>query len=165
MSDVELKIRIGTPEDLDEIMRIALDACEENAFLPPNPQRLLMDIWPALNRDKGLIGIISQPNGPAEGVILLRVGNLWYSDVMTIEEKAVFVKKEFRNAKGGRARKLCEFGKKVADELQMPLIIGVLSNHRTQGKIKMYERIFGQPSGAYFLYGVKTGEWNGSTGE
>jgi cysteinyl-tRNA synthetase len=27
------------------------------------------------------------------------------------------------------------------------------------GKVRMYERIFGPPSGAYFLYGTRTGTW------
>ena len=77
----------------------------------------------------------------------------------SIEEKTVFVHPDFRNVGGGRARKLCEFSKKVADELEMPLIIGVLSNNRTQSKIKMYERVFGEPAGAFFLYGTQTGAW------
>jgi hypothetical protein len=54
---------------------------------------------------------------------------------------------------------LCDFSKKVSDELGMPLSIGVLSSDRTEGKVRMYERIFGKPSGAYFLYGTRTGTW------
>ena len=41
----------------------------------------------------------------------------------------------------------------------MPLIIGVVSNHRTKGKEGLYNRLFGPPAGAFWLYGVKTGEW------
>ena len=69
----------------------------------------------------------------------------------------VFIHPDFRSAKGGRARKLCEFSKQVSDSLGIPLIIGVLSSHRTAGKVRMYQRIFGEPSGAFFLYGTKTG--------
>jgi hypothetical protein len=29
----------------------------------------------------------------------------------------------------------------------------------------MYERLFGQPAGAYFLYGGKTGEWHQEAAE
>ena len=64
---------------------------------------------------------------------------------------------DYRNAKGGRARRLCEFSKKVSNELGIPLIIGVLSNNRTEAKVRMYQRIFGEPSGAFFLYNARTG--------
>ena len=156
----EIKIRIGTPEDMDEIMKIAIPAAEENGWLNPNPARLAAEIWPALNQDYGLVGIVGKPGGPVEGCVVLRIGTMWYSDANVIEEKAIFVHPDFRNAKGGRARKLCEFSKKVADELGIPLIIGVLSTIRTEAKVRMYERQFGKPAGAFFLYGAKSGEWS-----
>lgn len=155
----ELKVWVGNPDDVDDIMELAMSACGENGFVEPNPMKLLSEIWPALNRDKGIVGVVGVPGQKPQGAILLRIGNIWYSDAEILEERAVFIHPDFRSAKGGRARKLCEFGKKVSDELGIPLTIGVLSNHRTEGKIRMYERIFGKPSGAYFLYGVRTGDW------
>jgi hypothetical protein len=155
----ELKVWVGNPDDVDDIMELALAACGENGFVEPNPMKLLSEIWPALNRDKGIVGVVGVLGQKPQGAILLRIGNIWYSDAEILEERAVFIHPHFRSAKGGRARKLCEFGKRVSDELGIPLTIGVLSNHRTEGKIRMYERIFGKPSGAYFLYGVRTGDW------
>jgi Uma2 family endonuclease len=84
---------------------------------------------------------------------------MWYSDTMIVEEKAIFIHPDFRAAKGGRAKRLCEFSKQVADTLGIPLIIGVLSNSRTEAKVRMYERQFGAPAGALFLYGATTGGW------
>lgn len=155
----ELKIRVGTVEDLDAIMEIAMAACEENGFLNPNPQKLVAEIWPALHQNHGIVGVIGKAGGPIEGVVLLRIGTMWYSDSQVVEEKAIFIHPDFRSAKGGRAARLCEFSKKVADSLGIPLIIGVLSNSRTEAKVRMYERQFGKPSGAFFLYGAKTGEF------
>jgi hypothetical protein len=156
----DLKIRLATVEDLDEMMQLAMSACEENGFLNPNPIKLLQDIWPALNQDHGLCAVIGKPGGIIEGAILLRIGQMWYSDDQTIEEKAIFIHPDYRGARGGRARKLCEFSKMVADTLGLPLVIGVLSNSRTEAKIRMYERQFGKPSGAFFLYGAKTGQFS-----
>jgi hypothetical protein len=150
-------VRAGTPEDIDPMMQLALAACEENGFVEPNPQKLLQEIWPALNLEHGLVGIIEGENGILEGAVLLRIGSMWYSNARVLEEKAIFIHPDYRSAKGGRARRLCEFTKLVADRLKMPLIIGVLSNHRTKGKIKLYERQFGEPSGAFFLYNARTG--------
>ena len=152
-----LGIRVGTPEDVDAIMEIALSACEENGFVDPNPAKLLAEIWPALNLDKGLLGVIGEPGGKMEGAVLLRIGAMWYSDKEVLEEKAIFIHPDYRSAKGGRARRLCQFSKHVADSLGIPLIIGVLSNNRTEAKVRLYERQFGKPSGAFFLYNARTG--------
>ena len=154
-----MRIRVGTPDDLDEIMKLAMSACEENGFLNPDAGRLASEIWPALHQDHGIVGIIGQPGGKIEGLVLLRIGTMWYSHSLVVEEKAIFIYPEFRSAKGGRAKKLCEFSKAVADGLGIPLIIGVLSNSRTAAKVRMYERQFGQPAGAFFLYGAQTGRW------
>jgi len=154
----DLSIRIGTREDVDAIMKVALMACEENGFVNPNPQKLLGEIWQALCLEDGMIGIIGPAGSKAiEGFVILRIGDMWYGDDRVLEEKAIFIHPDFRSAKGGRARKLCEFSKKAADDLGIPLIIGVLSNHRTAGKVRLYKRIFGEPSGAFFLYGAHTG--------
>jgi hypothetical protein len=157
VTETELEITIATPDDVHDVMALALMACEENGFVNPNPQKLLQDIWPAVNRDHGLVAVIRGENG-LEGALLLRIGTMWYSDDQVIEEKAIFIHPEYRNAKGGRARRLSEYAKKVSDELGIPLVIGVLSNERTAAKVRMYERQFGKPSGAYWIYGARTGQ-------
>ena len=157
MSD-ELVIRIGTQEDIHEMMDLALMACTENGFVNTDKGKLLNELWQALSMNYGMIGIIGREGGSIEGAILLRIGPMWYSHDMVVEEKAIFIHPDHRGAKDGRARKLVEFAKKTADELGIPLLIGVLSNKRTEGKIKLYERQLGKPSGAFFLYGAKTGE-------
>jgi len=154
----DLRIRIATAEDFTEIMTLALEACAENGFLNPNPDKLAGEIWPSLHQHQGICGVIGKPDGMIEGVVLLRTGSMWYSDSDVLEERAIFIHPEYRSAKGGRARRLCAFSKQVADTIGMPLIIGVLSNNRTEAKVRMYEREFGKPSGAFFLYGTKTGE-------
>lgn len=154
----ELHIRLGMPEDLDRLMEISMMACEENGFLDPNPGKLASEIWPALHQDHGVVGVIGPKDGEIEGAVLLRIGTLWYSDSYVVEEKAIFIHPDYRSAQGGRAKQLCEFSKKVADSLGIALIIGVLSNSRTEAKVRMYERQFGKPSGAFFLYGAKTGQ-------
>lgn len=156
MDEVNIQVRVGGTDDVDAVMALALAASEENGFVKPSPERLLADVWPALCRDRGIMGIIG-PAAKPEGAVLLRIGKMWYSDQDVLEEKAIFIHPDYRSAKGGRARRLVEFSKRAADRLELPLIIGVLSNHRTEGKVRLYERQFGKPSGAFFLYGGKTG--------
>lgn len=151
-------IRIGTPEDIHDMMDIAMNASDENGFVAASKSKMLQELYSALSRHYGLMGIIGYPGEKAEGAVLLRFGQLWYSDQPIVEEKAIFIRPEFRAAKGGRARRLCKFSRYIADQFGMPLVIGVLSNHRTEGKVRMYEREFGKPSGAFFLYGAATGD-------
>lgn len=155
--DEELNIRIANPNDEEAMLDLALRAWEENGIKNVNPEKMLGMIKPALYLWQGLCGIIGEPGKRIEGAVLLRTSQLWYSDDWILEEKAIFVDPEFRNAKGGRARRLCEFSKRVADGLGIPLLIGVLSNHRTEAKVKLYERQFGSPAGAFFLYNAQTG--------
>lgn len=155
MTEENLEIRLATPADMTEVMRLAVTACQENGFLNASQELLAKEIWPALNQDHGLCPVIGPPGGAIEGLALLRVGAMWYSQQTVIEEKAIFVYPEFRSAKGGRARRLCEYSKHVADKLGIPLLIGILSNTRTEGKVRMYKRIFGEPAGAFFLYGAQ----------
>jgi hypothetical protein len=156
----DIHVRVGTPEDVHGFMDLTLMGSEENGFIKPDPVKLLHEVWPALNLDGGIVGIIGKPGEPFEGGVLLRTCKLWYSDKVVLEERGVFVHPEYRAAKGGRARKLCEFSKMAAERLNMPLLIGILSNHRTEGKVKLYERVFGKPAGAYWLVGGETGVTN-----
>jgi hypothetical protein len=160
----EVKVRVGTPEDLLGCMDLFVQANEENGIEALDPQKLLDIVWPSLHQEGGLVGIIGEPGAQPEGVVLLRIETLWYSASCVIAEKLVFVHPEYRSAKGGRAKKLCEFSKKVSDEMGLPLIIGVVSTDRTKGKVRLYERVFGMPAGAFFLYNGKTGLQHGENG-
>lgn len=152
----DLGVRLAQPDEVHDVMAGALQACTENGFVNVNQTKLLGQVWDALNLSNGLVGVIGEP-GKIEGGVLLRISEMWYSDERVLEEKAIFILPEYRNAKGGRARRLCEFAKRAAETLELPLLIGVLSNNRTEAKIKLYERQFGKPNGAFFLYNASTG--------
>jgi len=154
--DAPLKVRIGTPDDVHDVMELAMMGAAENGFIKANPVKLLADVWPALNLDAGIIALIGPEGEKPQGAILLRIFAPWYGDELHIEERAIFIHPDFRSAKGGRAARLCEFSKRAATSLGLPLLIGVLSNHRTEAKNRLYRRFFGEPAGSYFLF-------NGST--
>ena len=156
---MEVHVRVATPEDFEEIMRLAVEVANENGISEPDLNRVAADIWPSLHQDFGIIGVIGEPGKELEGFVLLRIGQTWYASEPMIEERTVFVSPKYRAAKGGRARRLCEFSKKVSEDLDMPLLIGILSNQRTKAKVELYRRIFGPESGAFWLHNAKTGEW------
>jgi GNAT superfamily N-acetyltransferase len=153
----DLTIRLATTDDMTEVMKLAVMACEDNGFLDFNQALLAQEIWPALNQDHGLFPVIGPPGGAIEGFVLLRIGTMFYSSRPCLEEKCLWVHPEYRAAKGGRARKLLEFTKKSADSLGLPLIIGIMTTKRAEGKVALYKRLFGEPTGAFFLYGAECG--------
>lgn len=153
-----IHVRTGTVDDIHGMMELARLGSVENGFVRPSETKMLNEIYPALARDYGIVGIIGDPGTSLEGCVVLRVCQLWYSEDWVLEERAVFVRPDLRAAKGGRARKLCEFSKRAADDLALPLMIGVLSNQRTAGKVRLYTRIFGEPAGAYWLHNGQTGQ-------
>ena len=152
----DVYVRVAEPDDESGILALARLVHNENGLFELNEGRVVALLRPALYRYRGICGVIGEKDN-LTGAILLRGSNYWYSDTEFLEEMCVFVRPEYRHAVGGRASKLIEFAKKAADPLGMPLMIGVLSNDRTDAKIALYERHFGPQAGAYFLYGTRTG--------
>jgi len=154
----EIFVREGVADDFDEVMRLAMQATQENAFINPDVELIANQMYAALTRTGAIAGVIGgQPGEKLEGMVILNMGPVWYSRDLILDEKVIYVDPEFRAAKGGRARKLAEWAKYISEKLGIPLAIGVLSNTRTEAKIRLYERVFGAPAGVYFLYNAKTG--------
>jgi hypothetical protein len=156
MTDIE--VRTGTPADVHRAMDLALAACADNGLTNPNPIKLLGEIWAALNLDNGIMGFIG--GDKLEAGILLRVQPMWYSDEKSLLERAIFVHPDYRKSgehKVSRVRLLIDFAKNAQKELGMPLVIGILSNQRADAKVRLYQRHFGEPAGAYWLVGGDTG--------
>ena len=160
-TEPEPVIRTGQPRDLPVVMGMIREVAKENGIVVLDENKAAHEVWPALNLDGGIVGIIGDDREAPEGFILLRIARQWYSSHPTLEERVAFVREEFRSKKGGRARKLCEFAKHTAETLRLPLTIGILSNQRTEAKVRLYTRIFGQPVGAVWLVNGQTGAAQG----
>jgi hypothetical protein len=148
----ELVTRIANVGDLDDVMELALTLADENAMVPPSKLKILNVIWAALHREGALVGLVGPPDGKPQGFVLMRVAPPWYGDEVIIEECGIFVHPEWRQAKGGRATLLYKLCKQVSERMKTKLLIGVLSRHRTESKVRYYERHFGAQAGAYYIY-------------
>src|SRR6266446_5958943 len=152
------KPRVGTPDDLDRMMALTMTASDENSFVKPSPRKILEDVYPALHKENGLVWIIGPDDGPLEGAALLRLSQPWYSEDTFLEERGIYVHPHYRHHMGRRARMLIGACVWTARQLELPLLIGVLSNQRTEGKIRLYERQLGAPAGVFFLINARTGD-------
>lgn len=141
-------VRLATHIDAPGIMTLCEMLHEENG-LPPMDRDLVADtLQAAFDQRGGIIGVIGDTDA-LEGVIYLSISRFWYSHTPHLEELFNFVHPDHR--KSGHAKALIEFAKGCATD-SVRLVIGVVSNKRTEAKVRFYERRLGKPAGAYFVY-------------
>lgn len=141
-------VRIATPKDEDEVMRLMRAAFAEQPIFPLNEQRMRNNIRVCTERRGGVLGVIDGPNG-IEGYLIAVLGQHWYSDVWHLEELSNFVHPDYR--KSTHAKDLISFVKWFAEQLQMPVVLGILSTKRLEAKIRLYQRQV-RHVGAVFVY-------------
>lgn len=140
--------------DLPQILEMGRELYLENSLMPLSESSTLEVITSAINGENGVIGVIGSI-GHVEAMIHLTIGKFWYTESPHVEELYNYVRPEFR--KSNNAKSLIEFAKDTAKKMGVPLLISILSNERTQTKIRLYERVLGKSAGAFFLYNGKTG--------
>jgi GNAT superfamily N-acetyltransferase len=146
---VTSRVRKAEAGDADEILSLCREMHRENGMFTLSDARVRDIIGRAFNRQGAIIGVIGK-RGAVEASICLLVTNIWYSDDFHLEDLWNFVRPEFRRS--DNAKELIAFAKRCSDEVGIPLIIGVMSNVRTEAKIRLYERSVGKPAGAFFLH-------------
>ncbi len=143
-------VRKAVPEDLPVLMEMCRELAEENGQFPMNEAKVTEMLHRAFSGQGAIIGVLGR-DGRVEGSILLIINQFWYTDSWCLEEVFSYVRPEFRRS--SNAKDLIMFSKRCSDELQIPLVIGVVSNIRTQAKVGLYTRQLSAPVGAYFIYG------------
>lgn len=146
------EVRIATRQDEQEIMQLLQVMHAENGMMPLDEECSSEFFGRAFDRKGGIIGVIGPP-GDIKGMIYLLITRFWYTKANHLEECFNFVRPDMR--RGGTAVALINFAKKCADEIKIPLLIGVLTNNRMEGKVRLYRRAMGSlPAGAFFVYGA-----------
>lgn len=129
-------------------MDLLRELYSENAIFKIDEGCVRSYLHRAFRNDSALIGVIGEP-GHIEGALYLVIGQFWYSRQHHLEEFFNYVRPEHRRSK--HAQKLLEWAKSLSNET-LPLVIGVISTKRTEAKIRLYERQFGKPAGAFFVF-------------
>ena len=151
-------VRIATALDLGELMVLCQEMHEENFVLPMSVEKvkgvLENATRPEIELRRGIIGCIGEPNC-IEAAIALAIEPLWYSDEPAFQDYLNFVRLPYRNT--SHSSDLIAWAKAMSDHFSIPLIAGIVSNQRTQAKVRHYRRALGDPVGAFFIYGATTG--------
>jgi len=143
------RVRVATIDELEQVMELSREVHAENGLHDLDEAKVVPEMIRALQGDAAFLGVVG-PVGAIEGMIYLGIRTFWYTSKPHLEEQVSYVRPQFRKSKNAVA--LIEYAKSCARELDLPLLIGVLSSIRTQGKMRLYSRKLGEQRGAYFLY-------------
>lgn len=153
-------VRKAVPADRKSIWDLFHLLHKENGLFPLSEQKInfLLDrtLYPERIPEgdmglRGFMGVIG-PVGRLEGLLIMVLSTFWYSDEIMFEEYANFVHPEHR--KSNHAKALIAYSRHMADNVEIPLVIGIVSNIRTEAKVRLYRRQLPE-AGAYFLYNAK----------
>lgn len=148
----DYQVIVASPADEKEIYELLCIMHHENGLFQMDPDLVWSMIQSCTRGKDGIIGLIRGEEG-IEAAICLMITNLWYTRELHLGDVFDFVHPNYR--KSTRAKFLLEFAKKCSDEMSIPLMTGVVSNVRTEAKIKLFERQM-KKAGAFFLYNQET---------
>ena len=146
------RVRIVGSEEEEEVMALCRDLHKENGLFLMDDEKVRAMLRKAFNREGGILGAIGSP-GSIEALIYILVSSFWYSNESHLEELFTYVAPQYRKSRN--AVELMHFAKWCVDQSGLPLVIGILSNERTAGKVRLYQRQFDKPAGNFFFYAKK----------
>jgi GNAT superfamily N-acetyltransferase len=145
MSD---SVRLAVPADEDKIISMISLLHDENGLFPLSRQRVRDYMQRYFRKEGALIGVIGEIGDPV-GSIYLEIGQPYYSDAWYLNEAWNFVHPDHRRS--DYAKKLLGWAKATSDTMKLPLMVGIVSNHRTEAKIRLYEKQL-EKAGAFFVW-------------
>lgn len=152
--NVKPYVRMAVMEDLEDLLALGRELHKENGMLNLDESLIRQGAIDAITGNNSVVAVIG-PVGNIEGAIHLAFRKFWYTSDWHLEELWAYVRPQYRRSTNAKA--LVKYAKHCAETLKVPLLIGILSNTKTEAKIALYKRQLGTPSGAYFLYNSKTG--------
>lgn len=147
------RVRQACPADEEELFALAVNLHAENGIYALCEEKVRFELQRAIRREESIIGVVGKDR--VEGAAWLAFSQDWYTEDYGILERFVHVLPEYR--KSTNAKDLIAWTDAVRRECNLPLHIGILSNERTEAKIRFYRKSFGEPAGAFFLVGAETG--------
>lgn len=144
----ETIVRLAVPEDREGLLNLCVELHDENGLFPISIAKVGQMLDRAFDRRGAIIGVIGDVGAPT-AAIYLALDQMYYSEAWFLNEGFNFVHPDHRHS--DYARQLIAYAKVCSDKLQVPLMMGILSNHRTESKTRFYERQLDK-AGAYFVY-------------
>lgn len=144
-------VRLALPQDRTSIANLTTMLHGENGLFSISPTKVDRMLDRYFDRQGAIIGVIG-PVGEVAGVIYLGLEQLSYTDDWSLVEQFNYVAPDHRRST--YARQLIAYAKQVSDQMHIPLMVGILSNKRTEAKVRLYEQLLDK-AGVYFCYGLQ----------
>jgi len=141
-------VRLAVPADEDKIVAMISLLHEENGLFPLSEKRVREYMQRFFRKEGALIGVVGDEGDPV-GSIYLGIEQPYYSEAWYLNEAWNFVHPDHRRS--DYAKKLLMWAKEMSTTMHLPLMIGIVSNHRTEAKIRLYEKQL-EKAGAYFVW-------------
>jgi hypothetical protein len=150
-------VRVAGPGDFDEVWRLLMESHEENAMFPLAEDKVRWFVNRVIYPDlippddtgiRGVIGVIGAV-GALEGLVFLTIGSHWYTHALHIEEYMVYVNPGHRRSE--HAKSLVSWMKTQVELTGLPLLTGIMSNHRTEAKCRLYQRMMPKIGEFFFV--------------
>ena len=143
-------VRIATPKDEPAVMSMCHRLWEENGLFSYNEDKVRDVIRKCYKQEGSIVGVIEK-NGTIEASTCLVISDFYYSSDWHLAELWNFVDAPYRRSYNAEA--LIEFGKACSDKMKIPYFTGIITCKQMAGKVRLYRRSLGYPTGAFFLYG------------
>jgi hypothetical protein len=155
-------VRPAVPDDERQIWVLLRQMWNENGLFPLSEPKVQYYLDRVLHPEiipfgdtgpRGIIGVIGAPSY-LEGVIMLVLGQVWYSDTISLQDCVNFVREDCRQS--SHAKELIAYSKRMTDEIRkadpdFQMMVGVVSTKRTAAKVRLYRRQLAEV-GAFFVY-------------
>lgn len=142
-------VRMASPFDEDEIVAMCQRLHAENGLFTLNLEKVRECLRHCWERKGTVVGVIGRP-GAIEASTCLVLSDFYYTKDWHLAEMWNFVDEEHRRSRNAEA--LVEFGKDCARKMNMPLFTGIITNKQMAGKVRLYRKLLGYPTGAFFIY-------------
>ena len=156
MKKEEVTVIGATMADLPEVMELCRALNKENGIFDMDDDCTEQTLKRALrggSNQEGILGVIRE-DSKIVAMIMLVCTHYWYTQKFHIEELFSYVAPEHRRSSYADA--LIRFAMHSAEQLGIPLMIGVITNRQLEPKVRLYRRRLGMPAGAFFLWNA---EW------
>lgn len=155
-------VRAAVPADEGQLWILLRLMHSENGIFPLSEPKVQYYIDRVLRPEmipandagpRGVIGVIGVP-AQLEGIIMLVLGSVWYSDSITMMDSVNFVHPDCRRS--DHAKTLIGYGKNMVDEIRkahadFQMMVGVVSTKRTAAKVRLYRQQLVE-IGSFFVY-------------
>ncbi|API52848.1 hypothetical protein BMW22_15595 [Rhizobium leguminosarum] len=141
-------VRYAVPQDEDKIVSMISLLHDENGLFPLSEKRVREYMQRYFRQEGALIGAIGDVGDPVAS-IYLGIEQPYYSETWYLNEAWNFVHPDHRRS--DYAKQLLAWAKHVSEQMSLPLMVGIVTNHRTEAKVRLYEKQL-EKAGAFFVW-------------